>query len=139
MNMFFDENIFKDNGNKPCVIPLKKLTYLNDNYRVAVWTGTHLQITVMNILPNDDIGGEVHENLDQFLYIERGRAKVLIGESKDKLSVMQYAGEGEGILIPANNWHDVINVGMSDLKVFSVYAPVQHPYGTVQENKPEED
>ncbi|PGV55569.1 cupin, partial [Bacillus cereus] len=32
-------------------------------------------------------------------------------------------------------WHNVINVGNKPLKIYSIYAPPEHPYGTVHETK----
>ena len=136
---YFNSGEVKDYGNVPVVTELNYLTLKNRNYRTSVWTGTHLQVTVMNIKQNEDVGGEIHDHLDQMLYVVSGRAAVFMGKSKDDLSVKTYADGGDAIFIPAGTYHNVINAGIFPLKMFSVYAPVQHPYGTVQEDKPEND
>ena len=136
---YFDNEKIKDYGNTPIVTELNYFTLKNKNYRTALWTGTHLQVTVMSIKQNEDVGKEIHENLDQMLYVVSGRAAVFMGKSEDDLSVKAYADGGDAIFIPAGTYHNVINAGLFPLKMFSVYAPVQHPYGTVQENKPTEE
>jgi mannose-6-phosphate isomerase-like protein (cupin superfamily) len=39
------------------------------------------------------------------------------------------------IMIPAGKWHNVINMGNIPLKIYVIYAPPEHPYGTVHETK----
>ncbi len=31
------------------------------------------------------------------------------------------------IMIPAGKWHNVINMGNKPLKIYSIYAPPEHP------------
>jgi mannose-6-phosphate isomerase-like protein (cupin superfamily) len=38
-------------------------------------------------------------------------------------------------MIPAGTWHNVINTGNIPLKLYSIYAPPQHPHGTVHVTK----
>ena len=135
MEIFYSGEL-KDYGNEPTVMELNNLTLKNKNYRTALWTGKHLQLTVMNIKQNEDVGDEIHDQLDQMLYIVSGRAAVFMGKSKNDLTLKTYADGGDAIFIPAGTWHNIINAGFFPLKMFSVYAPVQHPAGTVQEDKP---
>ena len=41
------------------------------------------------------------------------------------------------IVIPAGKWHNLTNTGDVPLKLYSIYAPPQHPFGTVHETKAE--
>lgn len=137
MNLFFNGEL-KDFGDEPAVLELKNLATINNNYRTSLWTGKHLQVTVMSIESGGDIGAEIHENLDQMIYIVSGRAAVIMGEDKDNLSIKTYADPGDAVFIPSGTYHNVINASFYPLKVFSVYAPPAHRLDTVEPTKPEE-
>ena len=126
----------QDYGKQPYVVNIKDLTNGNDNFRTAVWTGQFMQMTLMSILPGDDIGAEVHGDHDQFLRIEQGEARVLMGDSQDDILFEASAGVGFAIFVPAGKWHNVINVGDNSLKLYSIYAPAEHPLGTIHQTKP---
>lgn len=126
-----------DYGPNAFVTNLEAATQQNQNFRTAIWTGEHLQATLMSIPV--EIGLERHDALDQFLYIESGQARVMMGQEKDRLHYQTEVGKGFGIFIPAGTWHNLINVGNNPVKLFSIYAPVQHPYGTVHRTKEDAD
>lgn len=125
----------KDYGAKPFVVNIEEATKQNDTYRTALWTGKNLQVTLMSINVGEDIGLEVHETIDQFLRIEEGHGLVQMGDSKDQLNFEEKVQEDYVILVPAGKWHNVTNTGDKPLKLYSIYAPVQHPHGTVQETR----
>lgn len=127
-----------DHGPAPFVTNIEQATLSNNNYRSTLWTGKHLQVTLMTIQPGHHIGLEVHETTDQFLRIEEGTATVYMGTSKDTLSPQQ-ATQSDAVLVPAGTWHDLVNTGDAPLKIYSIYAPPQHPHGTVQATKQEAD
>ncbi len=133
------ENCFliklKDYGPEPFVVNLEKATRQNNTYRTALWTGDHLQLTLMSINAGDDIGLEVHPNLDQFIRIEEGQGLVKMGDSKYNLDFQRKVYDDFAFIIPAGKWHNVINTGNEPLKLYSIYAPPQHPRGTVHETK----
>lgn len=128
----------QDNGPAPFVTNIEEATTSNTNYRTTLWTGKNLQLTVMAIKPGHDIGLEVHDTHDQFLRIEAGRAKVQMGPTKDDLQTWQAEAEF-AIFVPAGSWHNLTNNGDEDLKVYSIYAPPQHPHGTVHVTKEDAD
>jgi mannose-6-phosphate isomerase-like protein (cupin superfamily) len=128
---------FSDHGNYPFVINLQNAALCNDYFRRTLWTGEHLQLTLMSIPVRSDIGLERHPHLEQLLYIEHGQGFVMMGKSKDYLNFQQQLGEGSGIIVPANTWHNLINTGNTEIKLFSIYAPPQHPFGTVHKTKAE--
>lgn len=122
-----------DYGKQPWVINIEDLTKSNDKFRVAKWTGTNLQMTVMSIEVGSEVGLEVHPDIDQFLRVEAGKAKVLMGPAEDELTFEQEAEDDFAILVPAGTWHNIVNVGDEPLKLYSIYAPAEHPAGTIHE------
>lgn len=125
----------EDYGSNPFVVNIDQATKQNRNYRTALWTGEKLQVTLMSIDVGDDIGLEVHPTTDQFIRIEEGQGVVQMGESKDNLSFQQRVYDDYAIMIPAGKWHNVINTGRRPMKVYAIYAPPEHPFGTVHETK----
>lgn len=125
-----------DFGPNPYVVDVEKLTVENETFRTAAWTGKNLQMTVMAIQPGDDIGLEVHEDHDQFLRIEQGEARVEMGPSETELETWT-AQDNDAIFVPAGVWHNIINTGTDTLKLYSIYAPAEHPHGTVHVDKAE--
>ncbi|MCL2540446.1 MAG: cupin domain-containing protein [Firmicutes bacterium] len=124
-----------DYGPNPFVIDINKATLANDTYRTALWTGKHLQLTLMSVNPNEDIGLEVHPDTDQFLRIEKGIGVVQMGSSRDNLSFQQNVYDDCAILVPAGTWHNVTNTGREPMKIYSIYAPPHHPWGTIHQTK----
>lgn len=119
-----------DTGSAPLVANIEQNTIENTNYRTTLWTGVNLQVTLMSIEAGHDIGLEVHNTHDQFLRIEQGVAKVSMGPTQDNLSISS-ATASDAVIVPAGTWHNLENVGDVPLKVYSIYAPPQHPHGTV--------
>lgn len=128
-----------DYGCKPLAINIAKDTYINNNFRTSGWTGDNLQLTSMCIPVCSEIGLEMHSDTDQFLYIVCGKGFVMMGKEKDCLDYKSYVSNQWGIFIPAGTWHNLKNIGEKPLKLFSVYAPPQHPLGTVHRTKADSD
>lgn len=124
-----------DYGPNPFVIDLNKAADQNNNFRSALWTGTHLQLTLMNIPVGEVIGIETHPDLDQLLRVESGLGLVQLGADKFSMYGQYLAFPNYAILVPAGTWHNIINIGNEPLKLSSVYAPPNHPWGTVQETR----
>lgn len=122
----------QDFGNNPYVVDIEEATERNRAFRRAIWTGRHLQVTLMNIRPGADIGLERHPNTDQFIRIEEGHGIVQMGNSQNNLDFQRRIEEDDAIMIPAGKWHNVRNTGREPLKLFSVYAPPEHPHGTLE-------
>lgn len=131
-----DERILiKDYGSKPFVVNINEASKQNNTYRTALWTGKHLQVTLMSINVGEDIGLEIHPHVDQFLRIEQGRGIVQMGKTKNHLNFQKYVSDDFAIMIPAGTWHNVTNTGNIPLKLYSIYAPPNHPFGTVHVTK----
>lgn len=129
----------KDYGPEPFVVDIEEVTLNNDNFRTALWTGEHLQLTLMSIEVGDDIGLEMHPDVDQFIRIEQGQGLVKMGDSKDRLDFNEEVYDDYAFIIPAGKWHNLINTGDVALKVYSIYAPPQHPRGTIHKTKAHEE
>jgi len=134
-----NQNVFLTNitdyGPEPLIFNIDMATNRNINYRTALWTGNFFQLTLMSIRVGGDIGLEMHSNLDQFIRIEEGSGLAMMGKNKDKLNYQRNVNGNYAIIIPAGTWHNLINTGNRPLKLYSIYAPPQHPYGTVHRTK----
>lgn len=126
---------FRDYGPEPFIVNIDAVTKQNNTFRTALWTGRHLQLTLMSIDVGDDIGLEVHPHLDQFIRIEDGQGLVQMGSRKDYLDFQGNVYDDFAFIIPAGKWHNLINTGNKPLKLYSIYAPPEHPHGTVHETK----
>ena len=125
----------RDYGGEPLVFNINHATSMNPNFRTTLWTGEHLQLTLMSIPVGGDIGVEMHSNVDQFIRVESGRAIVKMGRTCKLEECEKCVDSNYAIIIPAGTWHNIINVGYVPLKLYSIYAPPNHPFGTVHQTK----
>lgn len=129
----------QDYGPYPFATNIDALTKANTNFRTALWTGDNLQVTLMSIPPGGEIGLEMHPNLDQFLRLEQGKGLLMMGDNSDTPSLQQTVGDGYAFVVPAGTWHNLVNIGTVPIKLYSIYAPPQHPFGTVHPTKADAD
>lgn len=125
----------RDYGPEPFVINIEEATKQNNTFRTALWTGKHLQLTLMSINVGEDIGLEMHNDLDQFIRIEEGQGIVRMGDRRENLDFHARVYDDFVIFIPAGKWHNLINTGNKPIKLYSIYAPPAHPHGTVHRTK----
>ncbi len=118
---------------------IEQATLDNETFRTVLHTGEHLQLTVMRLLPGEEIGREAHRDLDQFIRIEQGEGVVEFGASADTVDETHDVTDDWAVVIPAGTWHNVVNTGGGDLKLYSLYAPPEHPADTVHRTKAEAD
>ena len=109
---------------------IEKGTVENTNFRKVLFTGPNIQLVLMSLKPNEDIGLETHSDTDQFIRVDEGSGEAIIGGKKYPLK------DGSAIIIPAGSEH---NVSASDkgLKLYTVYAPPHHPDKTIHKTKEE--
>ncbi|MCI7813281.1 MAG: cupin domain-containing protein [Lachnospiraceae bacterium] len=124
-----------DNGPNPYVTNIEEMAAKNPNFRTAIWTGCHMQMTLMCIPPCGEIGLEVHEDTDQLIRVEQGRAVVEMGLCEKQSNFHANMCTGDAVFVPAGTWHNIINIGRTPLKISSVYAPAKHPRGTIHPSK----
>jgi mannose-6-phosphate isomerase-like protein (cupin superfamily) len=89
----------------------------------------------MCIPVGESIGLENHPDVDQFLCLEQGQGLVMMGNRRDRFDFQERVCPGYAILVPAGTWHNLINTGNEPIKLYSIYAPPQHPHGTVHRTK----
>lgn len=121
-----------DNGPHPNAFDIESATRQNENYRTVAWTGKFLQVTLMSIPVGESIGLESHPGTDQFLRVDAGRGRAVMGPAKDQLDFEQDVSDGWSVQVPAGTWHDVINTGTAPLRLYTIYAPSHHALGAVQ-------
>jgi mannose-6-phosphate isomerase-like protein (cupin superfamily) len=120
---------------KPYVGPIEQETLTNGYFRQVLFTGKHSQLVVMCLQPKEEIGNEVHENVDQFFRIEEGTAKFVFNGKEEHI-----VGDGDAVVVPAGTYHNVINKSSEKpLKLYTLYTPPNHPDGTVHKTKAEAD
>jgi mannose-6-phosphate isomerase-like protein (cupin superfamily) len=117
---------------KPFVQDIEKETLENDNFRKVLYTSTYGQVVVMSLLPNEEIGMEVHEDTDQFFRVDSGEGKVVVDGEEYLIS------DGFAVVVPAGSQHNVINTSADEfLKLYTIYMPPHHKDGTVHITKAE--
>jgi len=110
---------------------IKKIAKKNEFFRQVIYTGPHCQLVVMSIPAGEDIGEEIHANTDQILVIVNGKGQAILNGQ------LQPAAEHDVIFVSAGTRHNVKNIGHKALKLFTIYAPPEHPDGTVHKTKDE--
>ncbi len=115
------------------------ITLDNSTFRTVLFTGANVQLTVMCLQPGEEIGLEMHDHLDQFIRVEAGAAKITLGPSESEIEITHEVAEDWAAIIPGGTWHNVINRGSSPLRLYSLYAPAEHPDGAVHLTKADAD
>jgi len=107
-------------------------TLANTFFREVLFTGKYCQLVVMSLLPNEEIGMEVHQAVDQFFRVEKGQGKVVMNGEEHEVK------DGSAIIVPAGTEHNVVNTSSSEpLKLYTIYSPPNHPDGTIHKTKAE--
>ena len=115
------------------VSAIEKQTLENTYFRQVLFTAEHAQLVLMCLRPGEEIGDEVHPNVDQFFRIEQGEAKFVLNE-KEEHSV----SDGVAVVVPAGTYHNVVNTSNTAmLKISTIYSPPNHPDGTIHKTKAE--
>ena len=113
-------------------IDIEKATEENEFFRTVLYTAQHMQLVMMTLKVGEDIGQEIHPDVDQFIRVEEGEADAILDGEVHKLS------DGSVVVIPAGTEHNVINTSSSEaLRLYTVYTPPNHPDGTIHKTKAE--
>jgi mannose-6-phosphate isomerase-like protein (cupin superfamily) len=111
--------------------PIEKQTLDNTYFRHVLFTGKHEQLVVMCLQPSEEIGNEVHPNVDQFFRIESGEAKFVLNNKE-----IHIVKDGEAVIVPAGTYHNIINNSKTkQLKLYTIYSPPNHPDKTIHKTK----
>ena len=112
------------------VMNIENETKNNNNFRKVLYSAPHSQLVIMSIKAGEDIGEEVHD-VDQFIRVEMGEGKAILNSTDYEIQ------SDWAMVIPAGTTHNVINTGISHMKLYTVYSPPQHPDGTIHVTKSE--
>lgn len=107
---------------------INRLAEANTDFRQVIFTTERTQLVLMCVQPGDDVGLETHD-LDQVLVFVSGRGESILGNKRGAI------GPGTVVVVPAGVEHNFVNQGTEPLKLFTVYAPPEHEYGTVHKTK----
>lgn len=111
---------------------IEEKTINNTNFREVLYTTKNMQLVLMSLKPNEDIGAEVHHENDQFFRFDKGEGKVIVGETEYIVT------DGDTVIVPAGTEHNVINTSENDdLKLYTIYTPAHHKDGIVRATKQE--
>jgi mannose-6-phosphate isomerase-like protein (cupin superfamily) len=119
---------------KGFVADIETATTTNTDYRRVLYTGKYSQLVLMNLKPGEEIGEEVHEDVDQFFRFEEGEGAVIIDGTRNPVK------DGSGVVVPSGARHNVVNTSTTaDLKLYTIYSPPEHQDGIVRKTKKDAD
>lgn len=110
------------------VADIKQAAKENNFFRKVLFTTGKSQLVLMSLLPNEEIGIEVHDG-DQIIHVVDGEGFAVLDD--DELEIEK----GSVVFVPAGVKHNIVNKEDDPLKLFTIYAPPQHAAGTVQPRK----
>lgn len=116
---------------KGFIVNIEQETLANTDYRRVLYTAKFSQLVLMNIQPGGEIGEEVH-HLDQFIRIESGSGKAIL-DGVEHVLATDFA-----IVVPAGTKHNILNIGDTELKLYTIYSPPEHKDGIVEHTKADE-
>lgn len=106
---------------------VEKITKDNGYYRKVIYTvPNEMQLVLMSLPPNTEIGMEAHSHITQFIRVESGEGICLIGKNETKLK------SDSTVMIPKGVYHNIMNTGKQDLKLYTIYTPPNHPSDKVE-------
>ena len=112
--------------------PIETQTLKNAYFRQVLFTGKHTQLVVMCLQPGEEIGREMHPDVDQFFRIEQGQANFVLSGKENLVS------DGDAVVVPAGTYHNVVNTSKTTpLRLYTIYSPPNHPDGTAHKTKAE--
>jgi mannose-6-phosphate isomerase-like protein (cupin superfamily) len=111
---------------------LEEETLQNTDFRRVLYTGHFSQLVLMCLKPKEEIGEEVHEDVDQFFRFEEGEGMVTIDTTKYAVK------DGSGVIVPCGARHNVINTSRTrPLRLYTIYSPPEHQDKTVRATRQE--
>lgn len=111
-------------------INIEEKTLQNENFREVLFTAQHSQLVVMSLQPNEEIGEEVHEIVDQFIRVEQGEGMAILDGEEHVLT------DGSAVVVPAGTKHNIINTSSEKkLKLYTIYSPAHHRDKTIHKTK----
>ena len=93
---------------------IEELTLQNKNYREVLATTKNMQLVIMSLKKNDEIGMEIHPKTSQFIRVESGEGIAIID------NVLYHLTDGDVVVVPPGAEHNIINTGNKRLDRKSV-------------------
>lgn len=119
-------------GMKGYIGNIEKLSIENENFRKVLYTAKHSQLVLMSLLPGEDIGEEVHDDVDQFLRVDQGVGQAIID------GVVHDISDGFAIVVPQGARHNIINTSTTQsMKLYTIYSPAHHQKDVIHATKSE--
>ena len=112
---------------------IEKQTEDNTDFRRVVYTGHNMQLVLMSIEPGDEIGAEVHDDVDQFFRIEAGEGEITVDDNVYRVKA------DDAVIVPQGARHNVKSVGKEPLKLYTIYSPPNHRDGVVHHTRIDAD
>ena len=106
---------------------IEDLADANEAFRRVLYTGRHLQLVLMRLLPGEEIGLETHLEHDQFFQFVDGEGAIVIDGIRTPIE------DDHVVLVPAGARHNIINTGDEPLKFYTLYGPPEHRDGLVHD------
>lgn len=107
---------------------IERLAVNNYMFRRVLYTAKHCQLVLMALRPAEEIGTEVHK-LDQFFRVEEGSGEAVLDGVRTAIRA------GFAIVVPAGAKHNIINTGITPLKLYTLYSPPNHRDGVVHNTR----
>jgi mannose-6-phosphate isomerase-like protein (cupin superfamily) len=100
---------------------IEKRTRENKDFRNVLYTSQHMQLVLMSLRPNEEIGEETHAGHDQFFRVEAGHGICKVNNATYNIS------DGDVVIVPAGAKHNVINTdSVMNLQLYTIYSPPEH-------------
>ncbi|HOI13377.1 MAG TPA: cupin domain-containing protein [Methanoculleus sp.] len=113
-------------------IDIEAETVKNTDFRRVLYTSNFSQLVLMRLKPGEEIGAEVHDDVDQFFRFEEGEGVVVIDGTEHAVK------DGSAVIVPNSANHNVINTSKTaDLKLYTIYSPPEHQDKVVAKTREE--
>lgn len=108
---------------------IEELSLKNKDFRHVIFTTERSQLVLMMLKPHEEIGMEMHADIDQFFRVEEGMGEAILDGVHHKLE------DGAAVLVPAGVHHNIVNTGDEPLKLYTIYTPPNHRDGVVHHTR----
>ncbi|HQD25683.1 MULTISPECIES: cupin domain-containing protein [Methanoculleus] len=106
---------------KGFMIDIETETVKNTDFRRVLYTSNFSQLVLMSLKPGEEIGEEVHDDVDQFFRFEEGEGVVIINDIEYPVK------DGSAVIVPNGAKHNVVNTSKTAaLKLYTIYSPPEH-------------
>lgn len=112
---------------------IERDTRENADYRRVVYTCPgKMQLVLMSLRTGENIPRETHADVAQFVRVESGRGKAVVGRKTFQLS------DGSSLIVPPGTPHYLENTAKDGrpLRLYTIYTPEEHADGHIDRRQP---